>query len=92
MNMVSTIRARVNSFGIATINPEEYDQLQREWITRCCPDDIKPEVKGLEEDIKALMGEVERLRTGIEEVVNVRLKGYDDRQYGKKELKELLDD
>ena len=45
MNMISTIRARVNSFGSATITLEEYNQLQAEWIKRCCPEKIKIEVE-----------------------------------------------
>lgn len=34
VNMISELRQRVFQHGTATINVEEFDQLQREWITR----------------------------------------------------------
>lgn len=34
MNIISELRQRIRRDGTATITSEEYDQLQREWITR----------------------------------------------------------
>ena len=34
MNMISQLRQRVQQSGKAEITPEEFDQLQAEWITR----------------------------------------------------------
>lgn len=34
MNMISKLRKRVQQEGKAEITPEEFDQLQAEWITR----------------------------------------------------------
>jgi hypothetical protein len=40
MNMISEIRRRVSADGAATITVDEYNQLQREWITRTGAEDM----------------------------------------------------
>jgi hypothetical protein len=55
MNMISLLRRRVKESGSTTIYPEEYDQLQAEWITRVGADDLvaAAHAKGREEGLIA---------------------------------------
>lgn len=40
MNMISELRRRVSTTGTATLTVDEYNQLQREWITRTGAEDM----------------------------------------------------
>jgi hypothetical protein len=40
MNMISQLRARIQEAGMTILTADEYNQLQREWITRTGAEDM----------------------------------------------------
>lgn len=44
MNIISILRQRVLDEGRASINSDEYNQLQSEWITRVIPEHLLDEI------------------------------------------------
>ena len=40
MNMISQLRARIQEAGLTILTADEYNQLQREWITRTGAEDM----------------------------------------------------
>jgi len=55
INMISKMRKVVKSNGIVSLTPDEFDQLQAEWITRVGADEIIDELNAKHEaELKAL--------------------------------------